>query len=332
MNEIKAILSKLRFELGNTPKIIKRIDNQDFIPKPYKSVVLISADFELAWAWRYAKSSMDSYSMSIEKATQERKNVPEILKLCEKYNIPITWATVGHLFLESCQRHNGIAHAEIPKVHHYQGPFWDFSGNDWFEYDPCTNYQENNLWYCPDLVRQIIDSPVEHELANHTFSHIDCRDNICSPELFKAELRASKKIANEYGISLSSFVHPGHTIGNLDILKDEGFTNFRTDFRNVLGYPLKHENGLWEFEQTAEFNIRKEWSIDYHIYRYISILKRAIKSNTVAVFWFHPSFDAVIIEKIWPEVFRFMNEYRDTIWITTHREYVNWLDSRPDSE
>ena len=42
-----------------------------------------------------------------------RENVPKILNLCEIYDIPITWATVGHLFLSNCKRVNKIAHPEI---------------------------------------------------------------------------------------------------------------------------------------------------------------------------------------------------------------------------
>jgi predicted deacetylase len=174
----------------------------------------------------------------------------------------------------------------------------------------------------------IIDSKVKHEIGCHTFSHIDCKDEVCPPDLIRAELRECNKLAKERGINLKSFVHPGYTIGNLNVLAEEGFTNFRTNTRNVLGYPRKHKNGLWEFEQTAEFVYRKDWSIYYHRYRYIAIIKRAIRSNTVCVFWFHPSFDPIVVEKIWPEVFRFINENREIIWVTTHTGYVKWLEER----
>lgn len=320
---IKAQLSKVKFFLGKSP-IIESGLKAKFIPPEYKSVFLLSADFELAWAPRYDKKVSNAFNFALSKAKTERNNIPKIIDICEKYNIPITWATVGHLFLESC---NGT-HNEIPEVPKYFGPFWDFQKDNWFEYDPATDYKTSPEWYCPDLIQQIIDSPVKHEIGNHTFSHIDCRDGICPPELLRAELRESKKLAQSFGLELKSFVHPGHTIGNLDVLAEEGFTSFRTDYRNVLGYPKKHYNGLWELEQTAEFNLRKEWSIDYHIQRYITILKRAIKSNTVAVFWFHPSFDSSITDKIWPEVFRFLDENRDKIWITTHKEYIDWLNDK----
>lgn len=323
---IKPLLSKLNFALGRNPKILKRADWRRYVPEPYKSVLLISADFELAWAWQYAKSLADPVNEAKKLALRERENIPGILELCDTYNIPVTWATVGHLFLESCQKINGIPHPEIPRLQHFENEFWRYSGKDWFENDPCSVYKNDPEWYSPDLIRKILDSRVKHEIGCHTFSHIDCRDEVCPPDLFRAELRECKKLAKELGINLKSFVHPGYTIGNLDVLAKEGFTNFRTNDRNVLGYPEKHQNGLWEFEQTAEFVYRKDWSVDYHIYRYIAIIKRAIKSNTVCVFWFHPSFNPIVVEKILPAVFRFIDENREKIWVTTHTEYVEWME------
>jgi len=324
--KIQAELSKIKFNLGLSPEISHVYDYRNFVPEPYSSVVLISADFELAWAWRYAKSYKNALFSAIQLAKQERKNIPDIVSLCDKFNIPITWATVGHLFLESCEKDKDFAHSDIPRLSHFENQFWKFSGEDWYEHDPCSNFEIDSVWYCPDLIKLIQASYVNHELACHTFSHIDCRNGICSPKVIQAELRKCKEVAKDFGVQLSSFVHPGHTIGNLDILKEEGFTNFRTDYRNVLGYPKKHNNGLWELEQTTEFNFRNEWTIDHHVKRYIEIIKRSITTNTVCVFWFHPSFDPVVIHEILPLVFSFLNSVRNKVWITTHEEYVNFLN------
>lgn len=326
MVRIKPYLSKVNFLLGRNPVVERRTDFRRFIPSPYRTVVLISADFELAWAPRYDKKATAPLDYALELARRERDNLPNILALTEQYTIPITWATVGHLFLESCRSENGRKHPEIPAVANYEGPFWDFSGSDWFEYDPCTECSEAPEWYAPDLLRSIIDNGAGHEIGCHTFSHIDCRDGVCAPELMRAELQTCKQIAASWGLSLESFVHPGHTIGNLEVLAQEGFTNYRTDYRNVLGYPRRDASGLWEFEQTAEFNWRNGWSAKYHIYRYTEIIRRAMASNTVCVFWFHPSFDSRIVSEVWPAVFRFLDERRDSVWVTTHGAYVEFLN------
>lgn len=320
--------NKLKFFLGLNPLIEKTADPARFIPNQFRTVVLISADFELAWAWRYSKSRENPLELALEKARLERENLPKIIRLCEKYSIPITWATVGHLFLSSCKKDGALPHPNLPRLGHFENSFWKFKGEDWFEHDPCTSLSESPEWYCPDLIKQIMDSKVAHEIGCHTFSHIDCRDVVCSPELMRTELQECKRIGESWNVHLKSFVHPGHTIGNLDALAEENFTNFRTDYRNVLTYPKKHKNGLWEFEQAEEFLYKKKWSLRYHVYRYKKIIQRAIKSRTVCVLWFHPSFDKKVVENIWPEVFEYIDRNRDKIWVTTHSEYINWLEGQ----
>jgi peptidoglycan/xylan/chitin deacetylase (PgdA/CDA1 family) len=255
-----------------------------------------------------------------------------IVNLCEKFNIPVTWATVGHLFLDGCSSIDGEPHHHLPRLSHFENRFWKFEGKDWFDNDPCTDLKINPEWYCPDLIRMILNSPVKHEIGNHTFSHIDCSDENCPAEVLRAELTESKNVTAEYGIKLKSFVHPGYTIGNLDTLASEGFTNFRTDYRNVLGYPKRHPNGLWELEQTMEFRHYDYWSVRFQIQRYKTIVQRAIQSNTVCVFWFHPSFHPIVVQQIWPNVFGYLNENRDKIWITTHSEYIDWLNANEKGE
>ena len=323
---IKPFLSKVNFFLGNNPEIQRNKDWQNFIPDGYQSVLLISADFELAWAWRYTKSTTTPLQKALKKAQLERENVPKIINLCEQYNIPITWATVGHLFLDSCKNDNGLPHSNLPRLRKFENDYWKFEGEDWFEYDPCTNYKEAPCWYAPDLIKKILNSEVDHEIACHTFSHIDCREEVCTAEIMYNELKECQDIAYKWGIEMESFVHPGHTIGNLDTLSKQGFTNYRTNYRNVLGYPQKHPNGLWEFEQTTEFTIREGWSIDYHIYRYKTIIKRAIANNSICVLWFHPSFDSRMVELVWPILFDFLANNSDDIWITTHQKYVAYLN------
>lgn len=325
--KLRSCLNKLNFFLGNNPEV-ERCDNwRDYIPNPYKAILLISTDFELAWASRYTASCPDPLGKALKNARIERENVPKILELCNRFDIPITWATVGHLFLEGCTQTDGKTHPELPRLPHFENSFWRFSGSDWFEHDPATDYQTNPEWYCPDLIRQIIGSETRHEIGCHTFSHIDCRNSVCSPEIIRSELKLCKELASEYNLVLKSFVHPGHTIGNLPVIREEGFTNFRTDYRNVLGYPKKHSTELWELQQTAELIYRADWSVGYHIHRYKEIIRRAIKTNTVAVIWFHPSVSPVLVEQILPELFRFIDQNRDKIWVTTHSEYLAKLET-----
>jgi peptidoglycan/xylan/chitin deacetylase (PgdA/CDA1 family) len=260
-------------------------------------------------------------------------NIPEILSVCDQYSIPITWLTVGHLFLDSCLKVNNIKHPDIPNIEHFENNWWRYTGKSWFEHDPCSNYHSEPLWYSPDLIELIVNSKVEHEIGCHTFSHIDCRKEVCSPSLLRAEISACQRAAQRFGIDkMESFVHPGHTIGNLDTLADLGYTNFRTDHANILGYPKKHANGLWEFTTTLELNYQENWSVSSQINRYISTFKRAIRNHSVAYLWFHPSFDAAFVEHIMPPVFDWLDKHRNEIWIVTKGEYVRWLNEKHEKD
>lgn len=327
IENVKPILQRLNFLLGRDPVLVKKPEWRDYIPDGYKAVVIISADFELAWASRYSKKYQYPVQKALEKARTERENIPAILSLCEKYNIPITWLTVGHLFLESCSPVNGFLHPEIERPGHFENEWWKFSGNDWFEHDPGTDFRKDPLWYSPDLIRMILDSGVKHEIGCHTFSHIDCRNEVCTPEQLKGEIIATLAAAKKFGIEkMDSFVHPGHTIGNLDTLASMGFTNYRTDYANILGYPEKHENGLWEFSTTLELEIKAGWPLISQINRYIDTTRRAVRNHSVAYFWFHPSCNNLLVKKVFPPFFKWLDENRDYIYITNQVEYVNWLN------
>lgn len=320
---VKNIKSKLNFAIGRNPNIEKRPqDYRKYIPEPYKAVVTITADFELAWAWRYAKGFKDSYQAAIDKARRARQNIPKILELCDQYNIPITWATVGHLFLRECKKENGKVHPNIKRIPYFENRYLKYTSGDWFEHDPCSNWQQAPEWYAPDLIEMILRAKVQHEIGCHTFSHIDTSDEKCPKDVFVSEIAACKEAATKFGVELKSFVHPGHTIGHLRELEESGFTSFQSDPGNILGYPVKYQNNLWELKRTMEFVWRDDWSAAYHIHRYKKIINRAIKSNTVCNFWFHPSVDEHLVSRVLPEIFEYLNFFRDKLLNVTVSQYV----------
>lgn len=329
-NGFRASLSKLNFILKRNPKIVrnKDVDSSRYIPDPYKAVFIFSADFELAWAWRYAKAFHNSKEEAINLARISRKNIPKILELCHDYNIPITCATVGHLFLKRCSKDGNLAHSHLRRLPYHENKYWRFNKGDWFEDDPCTDSNASPEWYAPDLIRNILGAKTKHEIACHTFSHIDCRDGICSPEVFEDEVKEWVRIAKEWGIEIKSFVYPGNMIGNLKVLRDLGFTSYRTNCGNVLSFPKKDKYGLWKLPGSAELAYRKEWSVDYHIRRYKTIVDRAIKYRRLCHFWFHPSCDEKFINLIFPPFLEYIDYMRNQnlLFITTTKNYIDYLD------
>jgi hypothetical protein len=316
----------LSFHLGRNPVIEKlRKDYRKFIPQPYEGVVIVSADFELAWAWRFDKLNPDPVNNCLVSAKRERENIPKLIALSERYNIPVTWGTVGHLFLEECKNKGPSPHPELGRLPYFENDYWKFDHGDWFAHDPCSSFASAPEWYAPDLVRQILDSKIGHEIGCHSFSHISCSDGTCPPEILKSELKASQQAAATFGLKLESFVFPGNTMGNYDTLRDAGYTSMRTNFINVLGYPKCHSNGLWEHKTTMELSYNRLFSVKHNLYRYKVIIDKCISNHQVCNLWFHPSFADINIETILPEVYKILQSNNQKLWITTMKEYTKWL-------
>jgi len=327
---ISAIKSMISFEVGRNPRVMPRpADPRAFLPSGVDGVIIFSADFELGWAWRYAKGLTDPRAESEAYARRARTNIPVILELCERHDMPITWATVGHLFLDHCTKSaDGLAHPHLRRLPYFENKWWRYATGDWFEYDPCSSLQENDAWYAPDLVQQIIDSPVAHEIGCHTFSHIDCRDEVCPPAVMESELQASREAAGHFGLQLESFVFPGHTMGNFKTLRAQGYTSVRTNYINEIGYPHKDEHGLWRFPATAEIIMNPAWSEKYNLYRFRKIIDRTVKHRAVANLWFHPSLPPRTVPVLFETIFKHLHTYGRRVWVTTMREYTRWLEDK----
>ena len=125
---VKKHLSKTLFILKNRPSVESKIGYN--IKR--KAIFTISADFELGWAFRYSKSNPNPKKM----ANQSRQNFPFLLKMFEDYKIPITWATVGHLFLKQCKKGD---HDWMHRIPYFENRNWLFEA-----------YGQNNV---PELER-----------------------------------------------------------------------------------------------------------------------------------------------------------------------------------
>lgn len=106
----------------------------------------ISLEIELAWG-THDKDSNDRFDHISPRREVETKTLNNLLKLCDDLELPITFDVVGHLFLSSCD-------GSHPSPHE----------GDWFASDPGTDEESNPLFYAPDMVKNIRDAKVDHEL------------------------------------------------------------------------------------------------------------------------------------------------------------------------
>ena len=112
-------------------------------------------------------------------------------------------------------------------------------------------------------------------------------------------------------INLKSMVFPGGTNGNYKALAKHGFTNYRQNSKFDLFYPEIGEEEMVRLPSSFsmddfEFN----WSKEYYIYRYKKYIDKAIETGTVCHGWFHPSENPWIIIELFPEILKYVSEFK----------------------
>jgi len=165
--------------------------------------VVISIDAELGWGHH---DRVDPPAGRVENA---RRGWVRLLHLLDEYEVPATWAVVGHLFLDGCDGEHG----DHP------------SPEGWFDRERGEWRLRPELRFGYGLVDAVRSSAVDHEIGSHSFSHVEFAD--ATRDLARAELAASVDAADEFGASLDSFVYPRHRTGHLDLLAEYGFTCYR---------------------------------------------------------------------------------------------------------
>lgn len=185
-----------------------------------QGVFTISLDFELLWgsfdSGKHRKF-IDHFARDGGAFNSTRAIVDRLLALFGKYDVPVTWATLGHLFLDRCEMIDGVKHPDMPRAHH------SWFSQDWYTHDPCTDYRAEPLWYGRDMVEKILAAKPKHEIGSHSFSHMIFSDPGCTAEVAEAEIRKCVELARGFDLKLESFVFPRNQLGHLDLLPKHGF-------------------------------------------------------------------------------------------------------------
>lgn len=179
---------------------------------------VLSIDTELVWG------SFDLFSPATFEARypEMRTVIRGILDALVDHEMAATWAVVGHLFLDSCERGpDGRAHPDFPR------PRLAWHPQDWFAADPCTDRARDPLWYGDDLVDLLLDARVAQEVGCHSFAHIPYGDPGCTPDVVEADLTVCAELAAKRGLTMRSFVFPRNIEGHHGALAEHGFTAYR---------------------------------------------------------------------------------------------------------
>ncbi len=308
----------------------------EIVPFKYHSCAAfcVSTTLELSWGWRYGKTRGDWKAFP----PLARRNVPILSEISEKYDIPISWAVIGHLFLDKCEKdEKGFAHCSMPRPNGFYEThqFWDWKNGDWYQHDPCSSFEKDPLWYAPDLIREIADNPVKHEIGTHSFSHIDFSHPSCTPELARRELEKCTKVMETYSLTPRSMVFPGGLIGYLDILSASGIIAYQGGL-NKCTYPERKEGGLWNI--NGSLFLGRGRGYDY-LKRAKAIIDKAIDNNLAFNFvlsdpMFYPSEHADTIRQNFENVLLYARDCRSKgkLWIATLSEIAGYCEARESAE
>lgn len=212
-----------------------------------KSIFTISLDFELHWGgfekWPLAISFGEQKNSIKEQKKlsgylshqrddytnyflNTRQVIPEMLKLFEHHEVHATWATVGMLFHPNRTSMEQFSPSLRPQYANKHLSAYEYIAAQGIGSDEL----DDPFHYASSLIRRICDTPFQ-ELGSHTFAHYYCNEAGQTPEQFRADLRAAKKSADLFNISLRSLVFPRNQFNDevLRICFEEGIVAVRTN-------------------------------------------------------------------------------------------------------
>lgn len=258
--------------------------------------VILSVDAELGWGYH------DFEEPPVRLMETARNGWEILLDLLEEYDIPATWAVVGHLFLEDCDGCH-LSHPTPP---------------GWFDRERGTWQDRPDLRFAGSLISKLVRADAGHDIGCHTFSHIIFDDPRITRETVVAELAAAAEAAAPYGVEFKSFVFPRNVVGYRDVLKEAGYTVYRGErtqpasrvARTVdklakaadpdrvrLVEPYVDEYGLMNvppslllfgFEGVARTIVESIWT-DPMVRQATHGIDRAAREDGVFHIWFHPA-------------------------------------------
>ena len=315
---IKQLGIQAKFMLGIRPSFASIPDV--VYPEGKRGALILNADFELAWAWMWAKGfpapHTDAGQWGLAKAKQDRLNVPKMLELLDQYGVPCTWATVGALFHTADSFSKAAENMPWPSP--FESKYWHFDGQHWLERYKKYVLGNEELWHAPDLIKAIQATKTKHEIGSHTFTHIDSSDRF-SDDVFRADIEACKAAAASFGVDLKSYVFPANEEGHKQELARQGFSGYRCERGYEVDIPAQDENGLLKLSHGIFFECPSTWKPKFFARIVTEAIDTAILRRLPLSLWFHPSCDPINLTEVWPRVLEHAQKRSDAgqLWLGT---------------
>lgn len=173
-----------------------------------RGVFTLSLDLELAWGTR-GRPKASQVGPYLDGT---RRAIRGLLDLCERYEVPATWAVVGALLLRTSHgatRHPWLSAPEFNNV-------------------PPGNSESQPHWYADDILEHILACPVKQEIGCHSLTHRFVDRSPAGRESFLRELRRFRELFERLGWEKPiSFIFPKAHMAHYDVLAEMGFRCFR---------------------------------------------------------------------------------------------------------
>lgn len=227
---------------------------------------VLSLDFEKHWGV-FDKRTVESYKENLENVDSV---ITKLLDLADKYNVNLTFATVGFLFAKNKEELIHFSPKNKPTyTNTKRSPYHLLNtiGN---------TEQEDPFHYAFSSIKKIKENG-NHEISTHTFCHYYCHENGQTVEQFEDDLKASIEIAKSKDIPIESIVFPRNMIrANND--SDKPYLDI-CNYHNIKSYRGK-EKAFFQNIHTSKFY--KNWYL-FKILRLIDTYFNISSHNTYKV-------------------------------------------------
>lgn len=184
-----------------------------------KGALVISLDFELVWG------IFDHIDLKDKVAYFDNTliAIPKMLEIFERYNINVTWATVGMLFNKNWEEWQANIPALLPT---YDNPILN-------PYTYGKAHQKSGydrFFFAPELIKTI-QSVKGQEIGTHTYSHYYCLEKGQTVAQFEADLQQANLMANQFNLKLTSLVFPRNQFNKnyLEVCAENQIETVRTN-------------------------------------------------------------------------------------------------------
>ncbi len=179
---------------------------------------VISLDFEKFWGV-FDSLSSEGYQKNISNVDTV---IDRLLDLSNKYNIRLTFSTVGFLFNKNKEEYLKNIPKSLPTysdIKHNPYPLLDHIGN---------NQEDDNIHYAYKTLLKI-KNEAKHEIGTHSYCHYYCLEKGQTTEQFEADLKMAKQVAKNIDVDIKSIVFPRNQVNDdyLKICKEQGILSYR---------------------------------------------------------------------------------------------------------